>query len=160
MSVMYTGLKHMHSHYNPGGFPPICAASDFLPLPKRGTELDSGYSGERSIGLIGTNFNENCNNTRKFSLKKMQLKMSSAISLPHCLGHWIIWLIITLFCICTKNVAVSAWENFIVTWFWSLKKREYNYMHNSNFSSMSCWWSVSTVSYNGLVSLRWPAIIW
>ena len=39
----------VHSHYNPGGFPRICAVSDFPPPPKRGTELDSGYSGERSI---------------------------------------------------------------------------------------------------------------
>ena len=46
---MYTGLKHMHSHYNPGGFPRICAAPAFPPAPKRGTELDSGYSGKRSI---------------------------------------------------------------------------------------------------------------
>ena len=46
---MYTGLKHMHSHYNPGGFPRICAAPAFPPTPKRGTELDSGYSGKRSI---------------------------------------------------------------------------------------------------------------
>ena len=46
---MYTGLKHMHSHYNPGGFPRICAASAFPPSPKRGTELGSGYSGEQSI---------------------------------------------------------------------------------------------------------------
>ena len=40
----------MHSHYNPGGFPRICAAPAFPPAPKRGTELDSGYSGKRSIG--------------------------------------------------------------------------------------------------------------
>ena len=39
----------MHSHYNPGGFPRICAAPAFPPAPKRGTELDSGYSGKRSI---------------------------------------------------------------------------------------------------------------
>ena len=37
--MMYTGLKHMHSHYNPGGFPRICAAWAFPPSPKRGTEL-------------------------------------------------------------------------------------------------------------------------
>ena len=43
----------MHSHYNPGGFPRICAAPAFPPAPKRGTELDSGYSGKRSIeGLL------------------------------------------------------------------------------------------------------------
>ena len=39
----------MHSHYNRGGFPRICAASAFPPSPKRGTLLDSGYSGERPI---------------------------------------------------------------------------------------------------------------
>ena len=55
-SVMYTGLKHMHSHYNPGGFPRICAAPAFPPAPKRGTELDSGYSGKRSIALVQSPF--------------------------------------------------------------------------------------------------------
>ena len=42
----------MHSHYNPGGFPRICAAPAFPPAPKRGTELDSGYSGKRSIPSV------------------------------------------------------------------------------------------------------------
>ena len=42
----------MHSHYNPGGFPRICAAPAFPPASKRGTELDSGYSGKRSIKRI------------------------------------------------------------------------------------------------------------
>ena len=40
--VVYTGLKHMHSHYGSNGFPIICAASAFPSSPKRGTELDCG----------------------------------------------------------------------------------------------------------------------
>ena len=40
--VVYTSLKHMHSHFNPGGFPHICAVPAFPSSLKRGTELDYG----------------------------------------------------------------------------------------------------------------------
>ena len=46
-SVVYTGLKHLHSQYYSGGFPRISAASAFSPSPKRGTEsLDCGKRGK------------------------------------------------------------------------------------------------------------------
>ena len=51
-SVMHTGLKHMHSHYDPGGFPRMCAASAFPPSPKRGTWLYAGFHGKRSIAIF------------------------------------------------------------------------------------------------------------
>ena len=68
----------MHSHYNPGGFPRICAAPAFPPAPKRGTELDSGYSGKRSIGHLGSNLSDILIEIQTFSLKKIHLKKSSA----------------------------------------------------------------------------------
>ena len=49
VSVVYTGLEHMLSHYEPGGFPRIWTASDFPPSLWRHRMMVHGTVGKRSI---------------------------------------------------------------------------------------------------------------
>ena len=50
--MAYIGSKHMHNHYEPGGFPRIWTASAFTSSPKRDTELDYGQRGKWSIEIV------------------------------------------------------------------------------------------------------------
>ena len=49
VSVVYTGLEHMLSHYEPGGFPRIWTASAFSPSLWRHRMMVHGTVGERCI---------------------------------------------------------------------------------------------------------------
>ena len=49
VSVVYTGLEHMLSHYEPGGFPRIWTASAFPPSLWRHRMMVHGTVGKRSI---------------------------------------------------------------------------------------------------------------
>ena len=49
ISMVYTGLEQLLSHYEPGGFPRIWTASAFPPSLWRHTMMAHGIDGKQSI---------------------------------------------------------------------------------------------------------------
>ena len=60
VSVVYTGLEHMFSHYEPGGFPRIWTAPAFPPSLWRHRMVVHGTVGKRSINTL---IPESCDDT-------------------------------------------------------------------------------------------------